>query len=494
MARRLTVLALLSLIGALLFATLVSQSLAQNAFNLARSIYITFLIINITSLIWLIGRIPALVRSNRGLRFILLLLLIIILAAELLGYRNLSYYLLVGLAGTVGIFVVFWVIGKLLSEFFSGLDEGRRSWQHTVRKRLGLQPHEPIPGLTALRFLTGLVLWATLGLFLLRVWGLSDAGLALILEYLVDGFQVGTIRVVPSKVLIGLLIFALLLTATRWFKGLLAKRWIRRTRLDAGAREAMVSITGYSGFIIAALVGLSMAGFNFQNIAIVAGALSVGIGFGLQNVVNNFVSGLIMLFERPVRTGDWVVVGATQGWVKRIRVRATEVQTFDRTDVIVPNSEFISNQVSNWTLRDRYGRIIIPVGVDYGSDIHLVKKLLLKVAHSHPQILIEGGVVHAPKVLFLAFGDSALLFEIRCFVKNIAEKWDIVSDINFEIARVFEEHNIQIPFPQRDLHVRDWPSATPLNKQTNGQGFLGSKDSSVKPSDPNPHDDSTSSA
>ena len=245
MARRLTVLALLSLIGVLLFATLVSQSLAQNAFDLARGIYITFLIINSASLIWLIGRIPALVKSGRGIRFVLLLLLIVILAAELLGYRNLSYYLLVGLAGTLGIFVVFWVISKLLSEFFSGLDEGRRNWQHTVRKRLGLERHEPIPGLTALRFLTGLVLWATLGLFLLRVWGLSDAGLAIILEYVVDGFQVGKVKVVPSKVLIGLLIFALLLTATRWFKGLLAKRWVQRTRLDAGAREAMVSITGY---------------------------------------------------------------------------------------------------------------------------------------------------------------------------------------------------------------------------------------------------------
>lgn len=465
MARRLSVLALLALVGFLFFMTLLSGSLPEPGYLFARGVYITILGINAAWLVWLVGRIPRLARSGRGVRLVLLALLLTIVGAEWLGYRNLSTYLLLGLAGTSGAIVLFWVVGTLFSESYSSLDEGRRTWQKRMRAQLGLKGGEPFPGLVWLRIVTGMVLWGVLGLALLRIWGLSDAGFAIIFEYLVDGFKIGNVAIVPSKVLYGLLLFAALLTATRWFKDKLEKRWIRRTRLDAGAREAMVTVTGYVGFIIAVLVGLSLAGVKFQNIAIIAGALSVGIGFGLQNIVNNFVSGIILLFERPIRTGDWIVVGDTQGWVKKIRVRSTEVQTFDRTDVIVPNSEFISNQVSNWTLRDPYGRVIIAVGVAYGSDTQLVKKLLLDVANAHEQVMSAGPFMHAPIVLFLGFGDSALQFELRCFIKNIANRLTVMSDLNFEIDRMFREHDIDIPFPQRDLHVRDWLGSKPSTKQ-----------------------------
>ena len=461
MARRLMVLALLTLVGLLLFATLLAKSLAANAFELARSVFVGLLVINIVWFIWLIGKIPALLRTGRKARFLLLCLMLTVLVAEWLGYRNLSWYLLVGLFLTLGVIVLFWMISALFSEMFTGLDEGRWGWQRRLRRQLSLQPDEPIPGLTAVRFSISLLLWIGTGLVLLRIWGLSDTGIAVIVEYLVDGFKIGTTQIVPSKVLSGLLIFALLLAATSWFKGMLERRWIKRTRLDSGAREAAVTITGYVGFIIAILMGISTAGVDLKNITIIAGALSVGIGFGLQEIVKNFVSGIILLFERPIKTGDWVNVGTTQGWVKRIRVRSTEIMAVDKSDVIVPNSQFISTEVTNMTLRDQHGRIKVPVGVAYGSDTQLVKRLLLEVGNTHPLVMTDTPSIGLPTVFFIAFGDSALLFELRCFIQDITRRWDVISDLNFEIDRVFRENGIQIPFPQRDLHLRSGLSAQP---------------------------------
>jgi len=179
-----------------------------------------------------------------------------------------------------------------------------------------------------------------------------------------------------------------------------------------------VTITGYVMFLIALLAGLSAAGFDFSNIAIVAGALSVGIGFGLQNIVNNFVSGLILLFERPIRKGDWIVVGGTEGLVKDIQIRSTKIQTFDRADVIVPNSELISGQVTNWVLSGKTGRAIIPVGVAYGTDTEKVRDILLAIAEENDDI-VKTGVSPKPKVLFREFGDSSLNFELRVFLRSI---------------------------------------------------------------------------
>jgi len=198
-----------------------------------------------------------------------------------------------------------------------------------------------------------------------------------------------------------------------------------------------------------------MAGVDFSGLALIAGALSVGIGFGLQNIVNNFVSGLILLFERPIKRGDWIVVGNTEGYVKKISVRSTIIQTFDWSDVIVPNSELISSQVTNWMLYNIYGRVIVPVGVAYGSDTGLVKELMLEVANSHPRVITDGSVPE-PLVLFKEFGDSSLNFELRCFIRDIDYRIRTRSDLNFAIDAIFRKNGVEIPFPQRDVHVRDW--------------------------------------
>ena len=198
----------------------------------------------------------------------------------------------------------------------------------------------------------------------------------LLRRYFFDGFVVGNFTVVPIKIALGILFFGTILMLSRLIKARLSSQSVVLSRLEPSARETLVTLTGYIGFLVALVLGLSLAGISFQNFAIVAGALSVGIGFGLQNIVNNFVSGIILLFERPIRRGDWVVVGGTEGFVKKIRVRSTEIETWDRSDVIVPNSEFISSQVTNWTLSNAYGRVITSVGVAYGSDTEKVKQIL----------------------------------------------------------------------------------------------------------------------
>lgn len=473
LARRLMVLAFLVFAGYLLFMTLLAQRLPETVFALARTIFMGFLVVNGAWLTWLVGQMPALKDNGHKLRLLLLLVLVVILGAEWLGYRNLATFLSLGLVGSLVALLVFWMVQLALSSLFDGLDTGRHRWQRQLRQRLALLPEEPIPGLVWLRFLTSLLTWGGLGLVLLRVWGLSDAGFALLMKYLVDGFTVGDVRVVPSKVLTGLFLFALLIIASRRIKNTLEKKWLRRTRLDAGARETLVTLTSYAGIAIAVLVGLSLAGVQFTNLAIMAGALSVGIGFGLQNIVNNFVSGIILLFERPVRPGDWVVVGSTEGIVKKVRVRSTEIQTFDRSDVIVPNSEFISTQVVNRTLRDPYGRLLVPVGVAYGSDADLVKSTLLEVASGHPQVVQQHPNVPAPVVWFRGFGESALNFELRCFIRDINNRIAVLSDLNFAIDKAFRVRGIQIPFPQRDLHLHPWPRGeTDLDREAALEALL----------------------
>ena len=227
--------------------------------------------------------------------------------------------------------------------------------------------------------------------------------------------------------------------------------------MDRGARDALLKITGYVGFVVAALVGLKLTGISFAGLAIVAGALSVGIGFGLQNIVNNFVSGLILLFERPIKSGDFVTVGAVEGTVKTISIRSTEIETLDRQNVIVPNSELVSQQVTNWVLHDPVGRLTLDIGVAYGSDVEKVREVLLEVATSSDYVVTDGISAPKPKVLFMTFGDSSLNFELRVWIKQIRRRFDATSDLHFGIDKAFREHDITIPFPQRDLHVKYWP-------------------------------------
>ena len=455
LARRFKMLAMLVFVGYLVFASLLAQSLPEPVILIFRSVFATVLILNLMWAVSLIMRLP--VFAGRfwliGLVHILLLASLI---AEWMGYRNLSLTLIRDVVGSLLVLGIALLLLRLFRDFYAILESGNNAWSDRIRRVMGSKKTHKIPGLLWLRFLTGLAIWGSLGYILLLVWDVSDTIILEIRTLLTQGFAIGSLTIVPVKLAVALLTIALVILAGGWVRNRLENRWLKYTEMDRGAREALVTITGYVLFVLAFFIGLSVAGFEFQNLAIIAGALSVGIGFGLQNIVNNFISGLILLFERPIKTGDWIIVGDAEGYVRRIRIRSTQIQTFDRADVIVPNSELIANQVTNWMLKDERGRLRLSVGVAYGSDTERVREILMRVAAEHEDVVSDGSLPQ-PRVLFREFGDSSLNFELRAFIRNIDMRLLIISDLNFAIDKAFREAGIEIPFPQRDIHVRDMP-------------------------------------
>ncbi|MDH5518275.1 MAG: mechanosensitive ion channel [Gammaproteobacteria bacterium] len=452
LSRRLKVFLLLLFIGYMLFATLSVLSLPETVYLLSREIFAIVFVLNIIWAIWILGQIPRfenMIMTRFGLTFVLLSVLIL----ELLGYRNLINYIVLAISGSLLSTGFMLLVLRLTSELFEGLEKGGSKWQRKVRESLGVKSRKKLPEILWTKLLVMTALWSLLLVALLRLWGLSEAGFEQIKLIVLEGFTVGSLQIIPARILLAIVALTLLLAFSSWVRTRLEHSWLSRTGIERGAREATATISGYIGVALALIISLSIAGVEFGNLAIIAGALSVGIGFGLQNIVNNFVSGLILLFERPIKKGDWIIVGQTEGFVKQISIRSTQIETFDRADVIVPNSELISGQVTNWMLKNVRGRIRIPIGVAYGSDTALVNKLLLEIARNNPYVVRDADSPE-PVVLFMAFGDSALLFELRVFIYNIDRKFQALSDINFAIDAAFREHHIEIPFPQRDVHIK----------------------------------------
>jgi len=230
----------------------------------------------------------------------------------------------------------------------------------------------------------------------------------------------------------------------------LVRKALARTSLDLGARQAAGSIFQYIVVFFGLLIIVQTAGIDLTTLNVVAGALGVGLGFGLQNVASNFISGLIILFERPIKLGDRIEIGNIEGDVVEIRARSTTVITNDNIAIIVPNSKFISENVVNWSYNDKTVRFSIPVDVAYGVNVRQVENLLLKVAADNTDVLREP----EPAVRFMSFGESSLVFELRVWSSTLLQrKGKLTSDLNFAIYETFAQHNISIPFPQREIRV-----------------------------------------
>lgn len=299
--------------------------------------------------------------------------------------------------------------------------------------------------------LVGSVLILAATPLLALIWGASAADLRTAWGTLAEGVVIGEMSISPVDFLVFALVFSIGYVITRGLQRVLRNSILPKTGMSTGGAEALVAGMGYVGVMLAAVIAISSAGIDLSNLALVAGALSVGIGFGLQNIVNNFVSGIILLIERPVKVGDWIDVGGVNGYVRKVNVRSTVIDTFDRSSYILPNSDLISGAVTNFTLTDKVGRVIVPVGVAYGSDTRLVERVLLEIGRGHRMVLSYPG----PTAYFMGIGESSLNFELRVMIRDVNWMLAVKSELNHQIFARLTEEGVEMPYPQRDLRIRD---------------------------------------
>ena len=378
--------------------------------------------------------------------------MIVTVVAATAGYTELSYYMLANVAKTIVIVALLFSLRAIFHESVSALV--RASF---LRERLALR----IITLQRIKFWFNASVDPLLivmgGFFIVRIWGVPQEDLLRWAQTAVTGFTVGSITISLVDILSGIALFITGMFLTRALQRTLLKHVMPQVTENVGMHHSIAAGVGYLGLIAALMVGVSALGIDLSNIALIAGALSVGIGFGLQNIVSNFVSGIILIFEQPIKVDDWVIVNGQEGMVKRINFRATEIETFQRASVLIPNADLLANPVTNHTLKDKYGRIEVAVSVAYGTDTKLVEKLLLECATNQQHI-----VQHPePFVLFQNFGADGLDFELRCFTNDVLYKMRIASEIRFAVDRAFREADIEIPYQQRVVHFANSPPGIP---------------------------------
>ncbi len=366
-----------------------------------------------------------------------------------LGYHNLARYVgqlfFAGLA-TAGFVLLLRGVIREAVELFVTARTGRVAlWRRTLFPReKGLRFFQYV-----MMALLDICLFFAWILLLLPVSGIAWTEVQTWLGFVMDGIPIGGITLKPVDILLAILTFMLALTITRFLQRRLDDRVLSKLQIDRGVQNSITTGVGYVGVIIAILIGIGTLGLDLSNLALIAGALSVGIGFGLQNVVQNFVAGLILLVERPIKVGDWVVVGDQQGIVKRISVRATEIQTFQRAAVIVPNADLVSRAVLNWTHKDKVGRVDVRLNVDYETDVPLLRETLLEIARE-----AKGALRYpAPAVSLTNFGPNALEFLLMVHVPEIDNTGDIASELRYRILERFAERGIKLNYSQPVTNV-----------------------------------------
>lgn len=479
LSTRLGVLAITVYLGHLLFQTILANSLAEETFFLARAVLFFLLVLNLIWAFWLTNKILQSKLSTQA-HIVTSLVLVGAFIAELTGYRNLSGYIIKGVVGTLIALVLLRTFSFLIKRFLNEVNMGETGWSRNLKLSTGVKAEQSIPGIAWVKFIALSTIWLLFIVSLLFIWGIPDADITLLLSAITQGFNIGSFKVVPIKIIEATIALIVLLVVNGWFQKQLDKKFLTLVGIERGTRESIATISNYVGIMLVIIIALAIVGMDFSRLAIIAGALSVGIGFGLKDVVNNFVSGLILLFERPIKTGDWIETSGVQGTVKKISIRSTQIETFDRADVVIPNSEIIAGNLTNWELKDKCGRIKVPISVAYGTDTAKVRELLLKVAAEHESVIVNHDEIPDPSVMFLSFGESSLDFELRCILDDIKKRSRVLSDLNFAIDAIFRENDIEIPFPQRVVHVESNIKADSEPVGNNGQKHAEENDSSAE--------------
>ena len=387
------------------------------------------------------------------LRFLVCYGLVVILLGDLFGFHNLATFLSQAIVNTIGISFLFLLLAQLSDDFDTYVF-------HPEQGLLVYKFPSWSPSITNIfhnwRKLVPAAMVILAVPFILDTWGVWAIVFPKLYQILNSGPRLGPIKLTPLAILLALLVIYLAHRLSYLVQFLLAQRLYTRRGWDEGVQATISKTSHYTLMTLGIIVAFGFLGFNLTNIALLAGALGVGIGFGLQNIVNNFISGLILLFERPIKVGDMLIIDGQWGMVKEVRVRSTVFQTYDRYVLIIPNSELISNKVLNWTFYGKgINRLSLNVGVAYGSDVHQVTKIIDRVCRANPNVLHDP----PPTIFFNAFGDSSLDFTIWVYLRTPDVRITVTHELNCAIFDAFRKHGIEIPFPQRDLYIKQMPDS-----------------------------------
>ncbi|MBM4284133.1 MAG: mechanosensitive ion channel [Deltaproteobacteria bacterium] len=402
------------------------------------------------------------VNLMRLLRAMVLLLLGTVLLSDLLGFHNLAFYLAQATAATGIAFLLAWLLWLGADHLLHLAIHPQKGWAGRLfpEQEEALFRLHQVASRLAMAVAT-LILLA----FTMKIWGIGGETVLHTLSWLNRGPTLGTLTITPLYLIFAFLTLYLTFWGSRLVRSILTLRVFPRTGWDTGIQYTVSTTLHYVVLIFGIVIALSILGFPLTNLALMAGALGVGIGFGLQNIVNNFISGLILLFERPIKVGDLLIVDGQWGTVREIRVRSTIFVTADRCVLVIPNSELIANKITNWT---HYGwtvnRLALKVGVSYSSDVRQVTRLLEEVCRANPRVLHDP----PPQIFFEAYGDSSLNFNIWVHLHAPPDRIPATHELNSAIFEAFREHGIEIPFPQRDLHLKNWPLPAPPRGEGEG--------------------------
>jgi len=431
-----------SLIGVLLFYGI--ARIMDLPYNLERLVVVVGSSVLIVIIIYT-GRLGGLAEQRsiclRWLSWSLVITLIAVSIAEVLGKSDLSYFIFSSSLNTIitllAISVLFKCVSDLLEIF---LHSSRVAYFRNNATKIYTMYHPLLVATAAV----------CLVLQVLVSWQVYPTVIVALVSFISIGFTMGTTKLSVGLCIEALLFLYLAFCFSKILEITLLDTILPRRNIHRGVQLSITRLSTYTILLIGFLGALLILGFNMTNLTILGGAVGVGLGFGLQSIFSNFASGLILLFERPIKVGDVIQVETEYGEVKKLGLRATIVETYDNSEIVIPNSVLVTSNVTNWTLGRRQARVKVPIGVAYGSDIDRVLEIITKCALEHPRVLSDP----QPSTLFIAHGPSSLDFELRAYVPDIDDRMSTLSELNKDINAALDEAGIEIPFPQNDLHLK----------------------------------------